>query len=379
MKVVYVGSPPLFTRGASAIHVMKMCQAMSRLGVEVELVIPSFNSNQNPFEYYNVEPNFRLTTLPSFKYNTTARHIAHGAVSAVYTRFKRKELDLVITRNMFYAYLAANSFNIPTIYDAHHPPVDRVALLVFKSFKDSDNLLRFSTNSQGLGDIYLSLGLKQEKLVVAHNGVDLEEFEPILSKEEARKQVGLPIEKKIVCYCGNTYSGRGIELLIEASVKLKDVLFLVVGGLESDNDRYRSIAQSKRAENFSLVGFVPHKSVNLYLLSADVLVMPYTSIMTIRDGTTAMQFTSPIKLFEYMASCRPIVATALPSVKEILVDGSNGLLAEPDSLDSLVDSIKRVLENTVLAEKLAMRAQFDVKKYTWEERVKKILNGLYGL
>jgi glycosyltransferase involved in cell wall biosynthesis len=230
-----------------------------------------------------------------------------------------------------------------------------------------------------LGNIYLSLGLKQEKLVVAHNGVDLEEFESILSKEEARKQVGLPIEKKIVCYSGNTYSGRGIELLIEAALELKDVLFLIVGGLESDNARYKSIAQSKRVKNFSLVGFVPHKSVNLYLSSADVLVMPYTSIMTIRDGTTAMQFTSPIKLFEYMASCRPIVATSLPSVKEILVDGSNALLAEPDSLDSLVDSIKRVLENTVLAEKLATQAWFDVKKYTWEERVKKILNGLYYL
>lgn len=378
MKIVYVGSPPLFTRGASAIHVMKMCQAMSRLGVEVELVLPSFNSNENPFEYYNVEPNFRLTTLPSFKYNTSARHIAHGAVSAVYTRFKRKELDLVITRNMFYAYLAAN-FNIPTIYDAHHPPVDRVAHLVFKSFKDSDNLLRFSTNSQGLGDIYLSLGLKQEKLVVAHNGVDLNGFKLVPSKEEARRELGLSIEKKIVCYSGNMYSGRGIEFLIEAALRLKDVLFLVVGGLESDNARYKSIAQDKKAENFLLVGFVPQKAVSLYLSSADLLVMPYTSNMTIRDGTKARYFTSPIKLFEYMASCRPIVATALPSIKEILVDEENALLVQPDSVESLLAAIKRGLTDKGLAEKLSAQAASDVKKYTWEERVKKILNGLYCL
>jgi glycosyltransferase involved in cell wall biosynthesis len=80
-----------------------------------------------------------------------------------------------------------------------------------------------------------------------------------------------------------------------------------------------------------------------------------------------------------MASRRPIVATSLSTVKEILEDGGNALLVEPDDAELLGRGIKRVLEDHTLAEKLAIQAASDVKKYTWEERVKRILNGLENL
>lgn len=377
MRIGYVGSPELFLRGAGPIHVMKMCQAMARLGHSVELILPSYNRRMNIFEYYGVTPCFKITTLQSYtNKNSSARHVVHGAFSAIYTRFKRKNFDLILTRNIVYTYLSTQLFEIPTIYDAHHPLVNKAANLLFSSFKDSKYLLRFSTNSQGLGNMYLGLGLPKDKLVVAPNGVDLERFEAALSKDEARRQLGLENQRDIVCYAGNTYRGRGIELLIDVALRLKEVLFLIVGGLENDIKYYREIAQKKNAENFNLVGFVPHKSVPLYLSSADLLVIPYTSRMTIQGGTIAAEFTSPIKLFEYMACCRPIVATALPSVKEILEDGENALIVEPDSEDSLYYGIKRALDDRELAERLALQASIDVKKYTWEERVKKILNGL---
>lgn len=375
MRITYVGSPELFQRGASAINVMKMCQALVRIGMEVELVLPSYNGRINIFEYYNVEPNFKLTTFPSFQ-DSSLRHITHGAVSAVYTRLKRENFDLVLTRNMLYTYLSTKFFKVPTIYDAHHPPVGKVAEFIFKSFKDSKYLVRFSTNSQGLADTYLSLGLPKDKLTVAPNGVDLERFTGIPAKEEARRQTGLPVGKKIVCYSGNLYVGRGINLLIDVALRMGDVLFVIVGGLEKDIERYMYVAKIKHAENVIFVGFVPHKSVGLYLSSADVLVMPYTSQMTIKGGTNAVEFTSPIKLFEYMASCRPIVATSLPSIQEILGHESNAVLVEPNSVDSLYYGIKRVLDDDALARSLSLQAMNDVTKYTWEERAKKILAGI---
>jgi glycosyltransferase involved in cell wall biosynthesis len=375
MRIGYVGSPELFLRGASPIHVMKMCQAMAKLGIDVELILQSYDKKFDIFESYGVNPNFKITTtIPST--NTSARHFIHGVYSAFYTWFKRRNYDLILTRNIIYTYLSTVFFKIPTIYDAHHPLVNNTATYLFNSFKNSKWLVRFSTNSDSLAKIYISLGLPKEKLVVAHNGVDLERFENVPTRLEARKQLNLPPQRKIVCYSGNIYSGRGIELLIDAALRLEDVLFLIVGGLEVDIENYRNTAQKKNAENFKLVGFVPHNEVPLYLSSADVLVMPYTSRMTIQGGTAAAEFTSPIKLFEYMASRRPIVATALRSVKEILRDGENALIVEPDSVDSLYYGIKRALDDCELAERLALQASIDVKKYTWEERVKKILNGL---
>ncbi|MEQ9619563.1 MAG: glycosyltransferase [Deltaproteobacteria bacterium] len=372
LRVLYVGSPELFSKGASAIHIMKMCQAMGRLGVSTELAIASNKKHGEILEYYGVESNFRITSFPYFR-NSSARNIVHGLLGSLYAGFKRGGFDIAVTRNIVFTYFATSLFGIPTVYDAHHPLV-KGARFLFNSFKDSKSLIRFTANSRGLGEIYLEEGLPPEKLVIAHNGVDPAPFNRLPSKEEARAELGLPSDKNIVCYAGNIYEGRGIEYLIDVSLTMKDVLFLIVGGRERDVARYGEIARRKQAGNFILKGFVHHRIVPLYLSASDLLVMPYTSGMTIRGGTVARDFTSPIKLFEYMASRRPIVATAIPSVCEILEDGVNAVLVRPDSSDKLHGGIKKILENPALADRLAVRALEDVRGYTWEERAKKLLN-----
>jgi len=373
LRAIYVGSPELFSRGASAIHIMKMCQAMDRLGVETELIMPTNRNRTQLFEYYGVKSNFRLTSFPYFS-STFLRNIIHGFLASLYIKFfRRKSYDIVVTRNIVFAYFATKFFKISTVYDAHHPLVKGGASL-FNSFKNSKYLIRFSANSKGLSQIYLNQGLPKDKLVVAHNGVDLQRFQDAPSKIECRENLGLPIDKRIVCYAGNIYEGRGIESLIEIAQRLKDAHFLIVGGLDEDVDRYRRIAESKDAQNFELVGFVPHKSVALYLQASDVLVMPYTSKMTIKGGAIAQEFTSPIKLFEYMAAARPIIATSISSVKEILEDKVNAVLVEPDSTDALYQGIEKVLRDSDLADRIANRAASDIKEYTWEERVRKLLD-----
>jgi len=373
LKIIYVGSPELFSKGASAIHIMKMCQAMTRLGVETELLIPSNKPRTQLFEYYGIESEFRITSFPYFR-NTSLRNIIHGLLAALYIKlFRANRYDIVVTRNIVFTYFATKFFQIPTIYDAHHPLVKGGSFL-FDSFKDSKYLIRFSTNSKGLSETYIDQGLPADKLVVAHNGVELERFQNAPSKLECREHLKLPFDKKIVCYAGNIYEGRGIEQLIDVAQRLKDIMFLIVGGLDEDVDRYRKIAKSEGARNFELVGFVPHRDVPLYLLASDILVMPYTSNMTIKGGTKAEQFTSPIKLFEYMAAARPIVATSIPSVKEVLEDGVNSILVEPGSADAIYEGLEKVLSDDNLSDRISAKAGHEINKYTWEERVKKLLN-----
>jgi glycosyltransferase involved in cell wall biosynthesis len=370
-RVFYIGSPEIFSKGASAIHIMKMCQAMGRLGIRTTLLIPAYRTPGEMFQYYGVESNFRIVSFPYFG-NTTVRNITHGVLASVYAGKRRKEFDLAVTRNIVFASIATNILGVPTVYDAHHPLVTGARVL-FNSFKRSERLVRFSTNSRGLGEIYLSEGLPLEKLVVAHNGVDLQGYRSLPDKSRARADLGLPPDKKIVCYSGNIYEGRGIEHLIEIAPGMSGVLFLIVGGLESDVRRCRSLAREKRAENIKFTSYVHHNTVPLYLAASDVLVMPYTSRMTIRGGTVARDFTSPIKLFEYMASGRPVVATSIPSVSEILRDGVNAILVPPDSPEAIAAGIKRALNDPALAKALSERASSDVRGYTWEARAKKLL------
>jgi glycosyltransferase involved in cell wall biosynthesis len=303
------------------------------------------------------------------------RPAVHAFFSSIYTFLKRSSFDIVMTRNIYYA-LLSTKLGIPTIYEAHHPPKNKAAHLSFKAVAGSGHLISFVTISQALANQFLELGLSPEKLLVLHDGVDLERFYPALSKEEAKSRTGLPLGQKIVCYCGHLYEGRGIDLLLEASLRLKDVLFIVVGGMAKDIERYREMARVKDARNFILKGFVPYAVVPAYLFAADLLVMPYTSRMTDVTGRVVAGFTSPIKMFEYMASERPIVATKLPPIEEVLKDGENAILVEPDNLAALISGIEKALNAPELCDKLASRAASQVKSYTWKERAITLLKGI---
>ena len=375
LKVCYVGSPPLFTEGASAIHMMKMCQAMINIGIKkVELVLPSYNKTKDIYDYYGVKNRFKIISIPFT--NFYARQIVHGIASAIYASRNRKNYDLFLTRNIVFTFISTVILNIPTIYDAHHPPVNFLANYLFKQFKDSKNLIRFSTNTQGLGEIYLKLGLDKTKHVVAHNGVDLDDYKIDQTVSEIRSKLNLPNQKKIVCYSGNTYKGRGIESLIEIASELKDAIFLIVGGTEDDNSVYKKVIQTKGLDNFIIKGFVSHDQVPLYLKASDILVIPYTTRVTIRSGTNASNFTSPIKLFEYMASGKPIVATSIPTIKEVLKDRSNAVLVEADNIKSLKEGISLLLKDENLGKTISENALSDIEQYTWEGRVRRILSDI---
>ena len=84
-------------------------------------------------------------------------------------------------------------------------------------------------------------------------------------------------------------------------------------------------------------------------------------------------YASPLKLFEYMASKTPIVATDLPSTGEILRDGENAVLVEPDDPKALAEGIERTLSDAELAARIGRQAREDVRQYTWGERAANIM------
>ena len=253
--------------------------------------------------------------------------------------------------------------------------MNRVAEEMIRFFSRSKNLLGMSFNSEGLHGIYSRLGIAPRNSVVAHNGVELEMFE---SPREVpvREKLGIPPEKKIVCYCGNTYEGRGIELLADMAERLPNAEFLVVGGTENYIRPHRESARSRGLDNFTMIGIVPHGEVSSYLLASDILVLPYSSAMTIKGGTKAGDFTSPLKVFEYMAAGKPIVATEIPSVLEILEPGINSVTVPPDDPKEFFAALLSLINDPNLCMRISKNALSDVRKYTWKNRAEKILTDL---
>ena len=374
LRALYLGSHPLFTEGASAVHMMKMCQAMANLGITVECVLPGRVKKEKLFSYYGITADFRVTSVPLA--GGPARRPLHGLLGALYARRKRDGFDFVLTRDLVFAWVATRVLGIPTVYDAHHPPVNRAAERIIDSFSRSPNLLGMSFNSQGLRKIYSRLGIAGRTPVVAPNGFELEAFEGESDISSLRARLGLPLDRKIVCYCGNTYRGRGIEILARAAVQMPEVEFLIVGGRERDNALWREMARQSGAGNFRMKGFVLQREVSAYLLASDILVMPYSSGVTIRDGTEAGEFTSPLKLFEYMAAGKPIVATGVPSVLEILAPGENSVVTSPDDAEEFIQALGLVLGDSELRARISEGARSDAAEYTWEKRVEKIIDGV---
>ena len=129
-------------------------------------------------------------------------------------------------------------------------------------------------------------------------------------------------------------------------------------------DDFKIFVKELNLNNISIVPHVPKKETIKYIEAADVLVLPNSS----KDKMSL--YTSPIKLFEYMASSRPIVASNLPSICEVLEHNVNAVLFEPDNYHDLALKINNVLNSDFSA--ISQRAACDVKEYTWEKRAKLI-------
>ncbi len=111
-------------------------------------------------------------------------------------------------------------------------------------------------------------------MLTKHDEVDLEKFLALPTKEEVRRELNLPQNKRIVRYAGNFYKGRGIELLLSVSKKLPQDS-LIVGGRSRDLERCKSITLEMGCTNIHFTGFVPNSAVPKYLTASDALVMPY--------------------------------------------------------------------------------------------------------
>src|SRR6185503_7628942 len=163
-------------------------------------------------------------------------------------------------------------------------------------------------------------------------------------------------------YAGHLYSWKGVDVLLEAIARLPGARGLIIGGHPAEPDLARTKATATRlgiAERVTFTGLVEPARVPELLTQADVLVLPNPA------SAISTRYTSPLKLFEYMAAGRPIVSSDLPSIREILRDGVNALLVPPGDPSALAAAIDRVLTDPELAARLARAALDDVPNYSW--------------
>ena len=220
-------------------------------------------------------------------------------------------------------------------------------------------------------------GVPIDKILVLENGVDIQRFLVEDDNTFWKRELNLDPQKMYAIYSGHLYLDKGIDVIIAVAERLQsrtDVEFILVGGLDKWRRHWERYCQQRQINNVRFTGFVPNAQVPQYLKAADCLLLPYR--LDMEHKVMDIHTTSPIKLFEYMAAKRAIIATGIPSVSKVLQHNRNALLAEPGDLDTFSKLIERVLDRPELNQYLGSRAYSDVQQFTWEERCKTILASL---
>lgn len=374
-KIIYISHWRYPSAKASPRIAMRTCTELVRQGFEPEMWTARRQNSRlkgvDPFEYYHLKKEFPIHFLPV--------------------------LDLTeMFPGKFWFYVMVVSFNVSVLFYALWRGIMKKAILYCLDFRDVVLLFPFKpyfffeahdfyktpfhwlnrwfftiakgitvTNRLKMQAFPKEYNVPPEKLLHKPCPVDTSAFRITLSKEDARKKLNLPLDKKIIVYGGQVLLWKGVDGLVDAHAFLKpdEVIYFIVGGDDESIKRdFRKKCEELKAPNIVVVEGQTHKDMPFWMRAADVLVLPNTG----RDHASRYD-TSPLKLFEYMASGRPIVASDLPSIRDI-VDERFVWFYEPDNPKAMAEAIQGAIYNTSEAEKKSILAQEEAEKYKWERR-----------
>ncbi|MBI5054698.1 MAG: glycosyltransferase family 4 protein [Chloroflexi bacterium] len=367
MRLTYITTGSFPTSKASSIQVMQMCAAFAEAGAMVKLVARPLESSNNVFDHYGVSRNFLFET-PHWLNVPRAADVFQMRAA---WRERGDWICYARGRDLVAPFVALLR-GARACVEAHGRPLTarEKLMLTWIARHPRGRLIVISPPLQEIYRREFNL-----ESFVASDGVDLKRFEPRLSKEEAREKLGVGQigNAPTIVYVGGLYEGRGLETLFKGVAALSAQL-LIVGGRDSDEvAAWREKAKSLGAENVRFVGYQSPARVPLYLFAADILAMPYSARTLTPSGEETTQWMSPLKLYEYLAAGRPIVASDLPALRYVLTHGENALLATPDDEGALRDSFDQLLKDESLRERLAANARATAERSTWLTRAKKIL------
>lgn len=367
MKVAYVFDQVLPCVAADVEQVVNTISAMSKLpGVELTLIIPADNDkiNTNAEEirqFYHVDGPFKVELYHStFPGNRMIEKVAHPLICARYYKVMR-QFDVIYCRNIP-AVCMALALKIPVVLDTFRPyPMQHPVLIpLFKLFFNNPYFLGMTYHSDYARQSYIKIGIDEGKTCVAHNGYSKLQFEPVLTKKEAREKLGLPLDAKIAVYTGRVVMKKGLNHLIALAKARPDVHFVFVGS--NEKGEFEEAVES--LQNCHIVGWKGFGEIAPYLYAGDVVMIPPTLGPLKKVGNTVL----PIKLYSYFASGRAIYAPDAPDTAELLKHNVNAWLVTPDNAEAELAGFNELIDNNELLDRLSARVAEDSKALTWDAR-----------
>jgi glycosyltransferase involved in cell wall biosynthesis len=324
-------------------------------------------------EHFKFEDNLKVETFRnpfrSYKLNKNLNFLK------LIKTLKQRTNTVIFLRCVHYLPAAILSGN-KVVFEIHNTAVHQgakafnffLSRLLLRLAK-RDNFVLFVSISERLKEYWIEKGIPAGKAVALHDGFDLDRYQSLPQTDEAKRMLGISPEQKLVVYSGNILANRGIDYIIQLAKCFPDTLFYVVGGPDELIPGYLKSMGSYAMKNVRFIGQVPHSRIVDYQAAADVLLAVWSRAVPTID------FCSPLKVFEYMAAGKPILAFGYPSVIEVLRNGENAFIAVPDNVLSLQEKLKEIFFNMDKARSIGQAARREAcERYTWEHRAGAILD-----
>ena len=358
------------------VHIVELTRALRARGHEIVMVGPAAVENED----FGAEAGMVATlkaSLPAWLYEIA--EFGYGVFA--YLRLRRAFLthkpDVLYERyNLFLpaGVWLRKRFGLPMLSEVNAPLVEERAKF------DGISLMKLARWSEAtvwrgadyalpvtdvLADHVRRVGVPEDRIVIIPNGIDPAVFRPDIEREEAKKLLGLG-GKKILGFTGFIRPWHGLDRVIDFLATTEEGAgyhFLVVGDgpareMLEDLARQRGVA-----ERVTFAGIIGREDISRYVAAFDIALQP-----------DVVPYASPLKLFEYMALGCAIVAPDTPNIREVLTDGEDGILFDPESENGFRDALTRVCRDTDICAKIGTKAleTIDRRGFTWAANAERV-------
>jgi glycosyltransferase involved in cell wall biosynthesis len=222
-----------------------------------------------------------------------------------------------------------------------------------------------------LTDLY---GIKEEKIHVIYNGVDIQKFKPRPNSAELRREFGFEETEKIVLFVGRLYHRKGLEILLRSIPpvlqEFNDVKYAISGtGFKKKEESLRRLAKKLNIEgSVSFLGYVPDEKLPYLYSASDIFVLP------------AIYENFPFAILEAQATALPVISTKVGGIPEFLVDNENGFLIDPRDSEQLTQRVLTLLQDPKLAKEMGDHGRSLIEeKFAWHLITNQVVDLYYSL
>jgi len=369
MRISIISNSASPSKNASSLQTAKLCESLSEIGHEVTLILPGTGYKKNLYNFYNIKSKFKIIRLKFFKKFPVGINYYLFSLWAIYSSNYRNQ-DFLITRNFFVSFILCilKKKHIVEIHDDLKIEGRIVRFLVFLTkFLNSNNILKLITTTNTLKKIYSAkYGILKNKIQVLHNASSLNVKFKYYTNMKKKLNIG---------YFGSIYRSRGLNIITKLSEIDKYNNYYVYGGEKND---VIELKKKYRNSNIFFSEYIPYLKIEKKLNKIDICILPYTKKITVSGNVGDISnYTSPLKIFDYMKTGKLIICSNLKVIREVLENNKNSILVNDfDKLNSWIKNINLIRLNKNKFNRIRRNAYIFGNKYNNIWRVKSMLSNI---